>query len=234
MNLPTLSFSLDGFFRLTILLRAMVACCFVVIVSKLLTLTHLYSAAPASSNSQASTDNPDKKKKPTDTSPPEEVPSIHNIQLDSQGLTLKLDFLNLSPNDLKVLESLFDYREKLKQKAKEVIKREDQLKIVEERIQQQLKELKRIQGEISGLIDKHDQQEEKKFMLMVKIYETMKPDQAAQIFNTLPEERVLALLNRMKESKSAPILASMNPSQASHLTDQLLSKKELKSKSEEE
>ncbi len=234
MNLPTLSLSLDVFFRLSIQLRAMVACCFVVIVSKLLTLTHLYSAAPTLSNSQASTDSPDKKKKPTDTPPLEEAHSIHNIQLDSRGLTLKLDFLNLSPNDLKVLESLFDYREKLKQKAKEVIKREDQLKIVEERIQQQLKELKRIQGEISGLIDKHDQQEEKKFMLMVKIYETMKPDQAAQIFNTLPEERVLGLLNRMKESKSAPILASMNPSQASHITDQLLSKKELKSKSEEE
>lgn len=234
MKLPPISFSLDGFFRLTIMLRAMVACCLVVIVSKLLTLTHLYSAAPAQSEAQTSKEKPDEKKKPTDTPPPDEVPSIHNIQLDSQGLTLKLDFLNLSPNDLKVLESLFDYREKLKQKAKEVIKREDHLKIVEERIQQQLKELKRIQGEISGLIDKHDQQEEKKFMLMVKIYETMKPDQAAQIFNTLPEERVLALLNRMKESKSAPILASMNPSQASHLTDQLLSEKELKNKTEEE
>lgn len=233
MKLPHISFSLDGFFRLTIMLRAMVACCLVVIVSKLLTLTHLYSAAPASSTPQAETDKPTDNKKPADP-PSTELPSIQNIQLDNQGLTLKLDFLNLSSNDIKVLESLFDYREKIKQKAKEVIKREDQLKIVEERIQQQLKELKRIHGEISTLIDKHDQQEEKKLMLMVKIYETMKPDQAAQIFNTLPEDRVLAILQRMKESKSAPILASMNPSQASHLTDQLLGEKELKKNGEEE
>lgn len=232
MKLPHISFSLDGLFRLTIMLRAMVACCFVVAISKLLTLSHLYSAAPETTTEQTTKDKPADTKKQSPTT--EEVPSIHNIQLDNQGLTLKLDFLNLSPNDIKVLESLFDYREKIKQKAKEVIKREDQLKILEERVQQQLKELKRIQGEISGLIDKHDQQEEKKLMLMVKIYENMKADQAAQIFNTLPEDRVLALLQRMKESKSAPILASMNPSQASHLTDQLLGEKELKQKDEQD
>jgi flagellar motility protein MotE (MotC chaperone) len=156
------------------------------------------------------------------------LPPVQNIQLDNQGLILKLDFMNLTPSDTKVLESLFDYREKLKQKAKEIILQEDQLKIVESRIQQQITELKRIQGEIKNLLDSHDEQEEKKLALMVKIYESMKPDQAAQIFNTLQEDRVLALLTRMKESKSSAIMANMNPSQASHLTDKLLGQKELK------
>lgn len=227
MKLSFAPFSLPGLFRLTIMLRAMIACSLLVLASKLIALTQLYSAAPTQVEASTSQN----KKKPA---PPAEIPSIQNIQLDNQGLTLKLDFLNLTPNDIKVIESLFDYREKIKQKAKEVIKREDQLQIVESRIQQQLKELKRIQTEISELLDRHDKQEEKKLALMVKIYENMKPDQAAQIFNTLPEDRVLALLQRMKEAKSAPILANMNPSQASHLTDQLLGQKELKNNSDEE
>lgn len=175
---------------------------------------------------------PPKEEKPTEVKQapmtPPALPPVQNIQLDNQGLTLKLDFMNLTPNDIKVLESLFDYREKLKQKAKEVIQQEDQLKIVENRIQQQITELKRIQGEIKALLDTHDEQEEKKLALMVKIYENMKPDQAAQIFNTLQEDRVLALLKRMKEGKSAAIMANMNPSQASYLTDKLLGQKELK------
>lgn len=203
------------------ILRAMIACCALVFISKILTLSNLYSAPATSAEKKA----PDAKQTPA-AAP--QLPSTQNIQLDNQGLTLKLDFMNLTPNDIKVLESLFDYREKLKQKAKEVIQQEDQLKIVENRIQQQLVELKRIQGEIKTLLDTHDEQEEKKLVLMVKIYESMKPDQAAQIFNTLPEERVLALLKRMKEAKSAAIMANMNPSQASYLTDKLLGQKELK------
>jgi septal ring factor EnvC (AmiA/AmiB activator) len=197
----------------------MIACCILVFISKILTLTNLYSSPP-------------KEEKPTEVKQvpmtPPALPPVQNIQLDDQGLTLKLDFMNLTPNDIKVLESLFDYREKLKQKAKEVIQQEDQLKIVENRIQQQITELKRIQGEIKALLDTHDEQEEKKLALMVKIYENMKPDQAAQIFNTLQEDRVLALLKRMKEGKSAAIMANMNPSQASYLTDKLLGQKELK------
>ncbi len=217
--LPT-PHQLNTFLRLSVLLRALIASCALVFISKLLTLTNLYSA-PTSAESKSA-------EKTQDPAAPAELPPIQNIQLDNQGLTLKLDFMNLTPNDLKVLESLFDYREKIRQKAKEVIQKEDQLQIVESRIQQQLTELKRIQGEITTLLDKHDEQEEKKLLLMVKIYENMKPDQAAQIFNTLPEDRLLALLKRMKEAKSAAIMANMNPSQASHLTDKLLGQKELK------
>ena len=217
--LPT-SHQLSTFLRLAVILRALIASCALVFISKLLTLTNLYSA-PTSTESKPAENKQDK-------TPPTELPPIQNIQLDNQGLTLKLDFMNLTPNDLKVLESLFDYREKIRQKAKEVVQKEDQLQIVESRIQQQLVELKRIQGEITTLLDKHDEQEEKKLTLMVKIYENMKPDQAAQIFNTLPEDRVLALLKRMREGKSAAIMANMNPSQASHLTDKLLGEKELK------
>ena len=211
---------LSAFLRLTVILRALIASCVLVFISKLLTLTNLYSApTPKESKSVETTQDP---------AAPAELPPIQNIQLDNQGLTLKLDFMNLTPSDIKVLESLFDYREKIKQKANEVIQKEDQLQIVESRIQQQLTELKRIQAEITMLLDKHDEQEEKKLLLMVKIYENMKPDQAAQIFNTLPEDRLLALLKRMKEAKSAAIMANMNPSQASHLTDKLLGQKELR------
>ncbi|GEM_PF-1969023 len=220
VQLLTDTSKLVNLIRLPSILRAMIASCVLVFISKILTLTNLYST-PAISEPMAA-------KAKQDPNISQTLPPVQNIQLDNQGLILKLDFMNLTPSDTKVLESLFDYREKLKQKAKEIILQEDQLKIVESRIQQQINELKRIQGEIKNLLDSHDEQEEKKLALMVKIYESMKPDQAAQIFNTLQEDRVLALLTRMKESKSSAIMANMNPSQASHLTDKLLGQKELK------
>jgi len=206
--------------KLTIILRGMIVSCALVLASKLLTLTFLYTSHASSK--------PQEHSNQQTSSAPEVPPETQNIQLDTEGLTLKLDFMNLTPNDIKVLESLFNYREKLKQKANEVVKKEDGLHIIETRIQQQLVELNRIKNEISGLIDRHTEQEEKKLALLVKIYENMKPDQAAQIFNTLAEERVLALLQRMKEAKTAAIMANMNPSQASYLTDRIMGQKELK------
>ncbi|MBH1989813.1 MAG: hypothetical protein I8H80_01400, partial [Alphaproteobacteria bacterium] len=102
--LPT-SHQLNTFLRLSVMLRALIASCALVFISKLLTLTSLYSAPTSAENKPAET--------AQDPAAPAELPPTQNIQLDNQGLTLKLDFMNLTPSDIKVLESLFDYREKL-------------------------------------------------------------------------------------------------------------------------
>jgi flagellar motility protein MotE (MotC chaperone) len=148
----------------------------------------------------------------------------YNVQLDDKGLTLRLDFLNLTSDDVSVLESLFDYRKRLEAKAQEIMKKEDAFQIVETRISQEIGELERIRDEIKKLVVVYDAQEEKKLVQMVKIYENMKPDQAAQIFETLPEQQVLDILSRMKETKGSLILASMPPMRAGQITEKMLQK----------
>lgn len=208
--------------NLRVAVRSALICCIFVIASKLMTLSSLYSATEDHKESHADLSNDDQ---PRDD---DELPKEPNIQLDNKGLTLKLDFMNLTPQDTRVLESLFNYREKLRKKAISVLKKEDQLKLIEGRIHQQISDLRRIKKDISALLEQHDTQEKKKLTLLVRIYENMKPDQAAKIFNNLPEERVISLLTVMKESKSSAILSNMNPSQASYLTDKILSEKEIK------
>lgn len=199
-----LKLSFNSLFKATLLI------CLIVFFSKLFTLTTLHSAQ----NSSASESQNENEKEQT-------------VQLDSTGLTLKLDFLNLTPQDTRILESLFNYREKLKKKTANFERKQEKLKIVESRIQQQIKELKRLKSELAGLLNQYTQQEERRISLLVKIYENMKAPQAAEIFNDLPEEQVLLLLNRMKEAKTALILANMDPKTASELTNSILTKKRL-------
>ncbi len=148
----------------------------------------------------------------------------YNVQLDDKGLTLRLDFLNLTADDVSVLESLFDYRKRLETKAQEIMRKEDAFQIVETRISQEIGELERLRDELKKLIVVYEAQEEKKLVQMVKIYENMKPDQAALIMDSLPEQQVLDILSRMKEVKGAAILASMPPIKASQITDRMLQK----------
>jgi flagellar motility protein MotE (MotC chaperone) len=146
----------------------------------------------------------------------------YNVQLDNKGLTLRLDFLNLTSEDVAVLESLFDYKTRLETKAKEIMKKESAFQIVESRISQQLGELERLRDEVKKLIMTYDAQEEKRLNLMVKIYENMKPEQAAQILSSLPEKQIIDILSRMKEAKSSSILASLPPALAGQITENML------------
>jgi flagellar motility protein MotE (MotC chaperone) len=52
----------------------------------------------------------------------------------------------------------------------------------------------------------------------VKIYETMKPKDAARIFEQLDMPVLLGVLERMKEMKSSAILAAMDASKAKAAT----------------
>ena len=54
----------------------------------------------------------------------------------------------------------------------------------------------------------------------MKLYEAMKPRDAATIFNDLEMPVLLQVVDRMKEAKAAPVLAAMQPDKARDLTAQ--------------
>ncbi len=61
----------------------------------------------------------------------------------------------------------------------------------------------------------------------MNIYESMKPDDAARIFEDLDMPVLLRVLGRMSERKSAPILAEMNAERAQAVTLELAERREL-------
>ena len=68
---------------------------------------------------------------------------------------------------------------------------------------------------------KSGQREEAAWQGLVKVYETMKPREAAAIFNDLAMPVLISVLDRMKETKAAAVLAAMAPDRARDVTTQL-------------
>jgi flagellar motility protein MotE (MotC chaperone) len=60
---------------------------------------------------------------------------------------------------------------------------------------------------------------------LVKTYETMKPKDAARIFDTLEMEVLIEVAQRMKEAKLAPVLAAMDPAKAQSVTVELAARR---------
>ncbi len=97
----------------------------------------------------------------------------------------------------------------------------------EKRINAKLEKLKLMQGTISKLLTKHEKQKEKKMKSIVKIYEKMRPADAARIFEELDMTILLDVVERMKEAKTALIMAKMTPGKAKLLTAELTNRRAL-------
>ncbi len=146
---------------------------------------------------------------------------------ESQISNISTDIFQMTDEELVLLQSLSQRREELEQRAREIDEREVLLKAAEQRIDQRITELERLQASIEALLVEHDEQTEAQMQSLVKIYESMKPKDAARIFEELDLEVLLEVIERMKERKSAPILAKMNPERAKTVTLELAQRREL-------
>ena len=146
---------------------------------------------------------------------------------EGQITNLPADPFQMTDEEITLLQSLSQRREELEQRAREIDEREVLLKAAEQRIEEKIAELERLQGTIEGLLVKHDEQSETQIQSLVKIYESMKPKDAARIFEELDMDVLLEVVERMKERKTAPILAEMNPDRAKTVTLELAQRREL-------
>ena len=129
--------------------------------------------------------------------------------------------------EIEMLQSLMERRETLDLRARELDIRGSLLAAAELRIDEKITQLKGIEATIQDLMGQHDDQEEKKLRSLVRIYESMKPKQAARIFEELDIDILIDVAERMNERKFAPILAQMNPERAKAITVEIRTRKQL-------
>lgn len=122
-------------------------------------------------------------------------------------------------NEIEVLQKLAERREALDSRNRELDLRENLVKAAEGRIDKKIAEMKALQTNIQSLLKQVDEADDGKMKSLVKIYETMKPKDAAKIFEQLDMPVLLGVLTRMKEQKVAPIMEAMDPMKAKTITD---------------
>jgi flagellar motility protein MotE (MotC chaperone) len=140
---------------------------------------------------------------------------------DATALLVTNDPTLLTPAEIELLQKLSSRRLEINARERELEMRLGLLSAAEVRIDKKIGELNILQETIDGLIKKFDVQEDAKLKSLVKIYENMKPKDAARIFENLELETLLEVAERMKERKLAPIMAKMDPEKAREMTVEL-------------
>ncbi len=132
---------------------------------------------------------------------------------------------NLTRSEMDLLKELSKRRDSLDKEKTDLNVREQVLKATENKIDKKVVELKALQTQLEDLMKQYEKKENSKILSLVKIYETMKPKDAAKIFNELEMPVLLRVVSNMKEVKVAPVIASMDPAKARELSIELSKQK---------
>jgi flagellar motility protein MotE (MotC chaperone) len=127
----------------------------------------------------------------------------------------------VSDGERTVLLELRQRREELDARETAAAAKDATLAAAELRLTARLAELESLQHKLESLEQAREQRDDASWLGLVKLYESMKPRDAATIFNDLDMNVLLGVVDRMKDAKAAPVLAAMEPDKARELTTKL-------------
>lgn len=126
--------------------------------------------------------------------------------------------MGLSSQEILVLRSLQKRREELDGRETGIETREQAAAAAEARLQEQIAELKKVEGEIQTLLTSMDAKRDERMAALVKTYEAMKPKDAAKIFDGMEDPLLLDIAKTMKPATLAAVMSTMQPKRAEALT----------------
>lgn len=160
-------------------------------------------------------------------SAPKPPPPVPAASTQSAAAPSGADTGSLSQTEMDVLQKLSERRGAIELRERDLERREAMLKAAEDQIERKIAEMRTLQNTIEGLLRQYNDQEDNKMRSLVKIYENMKPKEAAKIFEQLDMNILLEVVERMKEQRVAPIMAEMDPSKAKAVTAELAQRRQI-------
>jgi flagellar motility protein MotE (MotC chaperone) len=126
-----------------------------------------------------------------------------------------------SASEVDVVNSLSKRRHELDARDAQLSARANMIAAVEMRVDSKIAQLKQLQAQITALLGQRDEAQKGQMAALVKTYSTMKPKDAARIFNNLPDDVLVPVAHEMKADVLALVLANMNSDNAKALTVKL-------------
>jgi len=126
-----------------------------------------------------------------------------------------------SASEVDVVNSLSKRRRELDMRDAQLSTQANMIAAAEARVDAKINQLKQLQSQINALVAQRDDAQKAQIASLVKAYSTMKPKDAARIFDNLPDSVLVPVAHDMKSDVLALVLANMNSESAKALTVKL-------------
>lgn len=136
----------------------------------------------------------------------------------------------VSEADQQLIQTVSLERVNLDKMRRDILLEQGRLKQTRKEIEVRIHDLKQLKTEVNARISTLQNIEEKEIKHLVKVYESMSPEEAAPLIEGLKQEISVELLSRMKGKKAGKILEFVEKKKAVELSEVLAERKELKGK----
>jgi flagellar motility protein MotE (MotC chaperone) len=127
----------------------------------------------------------------------------------------------MSDSERAVLERLQARRQELEARAREIDIRESLLKAAEKKVESRVEELKGVESKISTETTQKNEADSARFKGIITMYESMKPKDAAKVFDRLEMPVLYQIASQIAPRKMSDILGLMSPEVAERLTTEM-------------
>jgi flagellar motility protein MotE (MotC chaperone) len=165
--------------------------------------------------SVGSEDSKDEKALPVSNKPPPPT----QLEIGGAAAPVRVGRIE-SAGERAVLERLQERRRELDKRSRDIDLRETLLKAAEQRMDAKLGELRSMEAR-DGPAGAREKAQAEQFKSLVTMYESMKPKDAARIFDRLDLKILVEVSTQMNPRKMSEVLAQMTPEAAERLTVEL-------------
>jgi flagellar motility protein MotE (MotC chaperone) len=158
--------------------------------------------------------------KPKGEAPKPDAPAAEAVRTDGTQL-YPAQGAPVSASERAVLERLQARRQELEARAREIDIRESLLKAAEKKVESKVEELKGVESKISTETTQKNEAEAARFKGIITMYESMKPKDAAKVFDRLEMPVLYQIASQIAPRKMSDILGLMSPEVAERLTTEM-------------
>lgn len=120
--------------------------------------------------------------------------------------------------DPRLLRAIDERSRQLDARSSDLADRARMLEAIEARAREQVQALRAERRALEATLERVDGEAEAEIARLVKIYENMKPKEAARIFEAMPAEIAAGFVRRMAEQKSALVMGNLDAGHAYAIT----------------
>lgn len=112
-------------------------------------------------------------------------------------------------------------QQEIKEKESALLKEEERLKVLRKDIDERIEKYARLLNQLENILKKLEQVQDEKFEHVVKAYEVMPPEEAAERLSALPELTAVKIIRKMKPKKAGAVMTFMDLKKVASLTESM-------------
>jgi len=127
----------------------------------------------------------------------------------------------INPETFRMIETIEKKNRELKRREEELFLKEQQLKVLEEKVRADLKKIEEALARSEEQLGIQNERIRQNINALVKAYSSMKPDEAAALVEALDEDLAIKILAGMRSKAAGKILSRLDVKTAKNISEKM-------------